>query len=33
MWRFWLGFWFGGISVAAMILAWRLLLPVWTLGV
>jgi hypothetical protein len=30
---FWLGFWTGGVSVAAMILAWRLYLPVWTLGI
>jgi hypothetical protein len=32
-WQFWFGFWIGGLSVAAMILAWRLYLPIWTLGV
>jgi hypothetical protein len=36
-WQFWfgfkLGFLVGGFSVAAMILAWRLYLPLWMLGV
>jgi hypothetical protein len=31
--KFWIGYWLGGVTVAAMILIWRLYLPVWTLGV